>query len=131
MADREEHKKRLKGKHILIAEDQIVPAMSLEAKLRYSGAVAIRICERLAACMSVIDNDFHPDVAIIDVDMAGKDGRELARELQRRGVPFMFHTGKTRDELSEFGDEVPIIPKPSTEDEIIKTLASLFPKHGG
>ncbi|MBZ6378688.1 hypothetical protein B5C34_11615 [Pacificimonas flava] len=128
MSELETHKKKLKGKRILIAEDQVIPAMSLEVKLRYTGAAAIRICERMAACMSVIEGDFEPDAAIIDIDMAGKDGRDLARELKGRGVPFMFHTGVAKSDkaLEEFPD-APVVAKPSTEQEIVATLASLFP----
>lgn len=127
MPESKEHQEKLKGKSILIAEDQVIPAMSLEVKLRYSGVASIRICERLAACMAVIEGDFDPDAAIIDVDMAGKDGRQIARELKERGVPFMFHTGKddTSKEEEEF-PRAPIIRKPSTEAEIVRTLASLF-----
>ncbi|EMD84077.1 response regulator [Pacificimonas flava] len=128
MSDTERIKSLLQGKNILVAEDQVIPAMGLEVKLRYSGVHSIRICDRMAACMSVIDGDFfEPDAAIIDIDMAGKDGRELARELQARGIPFIFHTGSTdADQIaSEFGG-AQVVQKPSTEAEILKAVAALF-----
>ena len=125
--NREETKAVLKGKNVLIAEDQVIPAMGLEVKLRYSGVDAIRICDRMAACMSVIEGDFTPDAAIIDVDMAGRDGRELARELQSRGIPFMFHTGSSEAEsIAADFDGAPVVMKPSTEDQVLSTLAGLF-----
>ena len=55
MSDTERIKSLLQGKNILVAEDQVIPAMGLEVKLRYSGVHSIRICDRMAACMSVID----------------------------------------------------------------------------
>lgn len=133
MSDTERIKSLLQGKNILVAEDQVIPAMGLEVKLRYSGVHSIRICDRMAACMSVIDGDFfEPDAAIIDIDMAGKDGRELARELQARGIPFIFHTGSTdADQIaSEFGG-AQVVQKPSTEAEILKAVAALFETQDG
>ena len=128
----EDYKQVLAGKQILIAEDQVIPAMSLEVKLRYSGVAAIRICDRLAACLSVIDGDFVPDAAIVDVDIAGKDGRDLARELKARGIPFLFHTGsEAGDRAAQEFSGVPLVRKPSTEQEVVATLASLFRSDAG
>ena len=126
-----EPKEVLTGKRILIAEDQVIPAMSLEVKLRYTGVGAIRICDRLAACLSVIEGDFDPDAAIIDVDMAGKDGRDIARQLAERGIPFIFHTGATDGERIAKEFDAPVIMKPSSESEIVEALTGLFASEAG
>ena len=127
MSRNDSAKAALKGKHILIAEDQVIPAMGLEVKLRYSGVEQIRICDRMMACLSVIDGDFEADAAIVDVDLAGKDGRDLARELDKRGIPFIFHTGSSdAEEIAKEFDNATVIGKPSTEREILDALAALF-----
>ena len=80
---------------ILVVDDE--PNLSglvrffLEKTQRFEVRVENRSSLALAAA-----RDFRPDMILLDVDMPGKDGGEVAREIQAdpglRGVPILFFT---------------------------------------
>lgn len=55
----------------------------------------VRVENRSALALAVA-REFRPDLVLLDVDMPGKDGGEVAREIQTepslRGVPILFLT---------------------------------------
>ncbi|MBD0337995.1 MAG: response regulator [Thermoleophilia bacterium] len=67
------------------------------------------------------------DVVVLDVHVAGGDGRELLAELResRPGLPVALLTGTAgRDELLRAGADA-LIPKPFTIDELRDTVREL------
>jgi DNA-binding response OmpR family regulator len=68
-----------------------------------------------------------PDVVVLDVHIAGGDGRELLAELRgsRPELPVALLTGTAdRDELLRAGADA-LIPKPFTLDELRDTVRRL------
>jgi DNA-binding response OmpR family regulator len=68
-----------------------------------------------------------PDVVILDVHIAGGDGRDLLSELRasRPELPIALLTGTAdRDELLRAGADA-LIPKPFTIDELRQTVDRL------
>ena len=75
--------------------------------------------------VGVGDAHQHP-VAVLDVDLNGKDAYPAADVLEDRGIPFVFHTGHgTKRELRASYPTAPVIKKPTPPEEIITQLAKL------
>ncbi|MGB7406262.1 MAG: hypothetical protein WA906_11275 [Pacificimonas sp.] len=113
----------VKGKHILVVEDQVYHGMSLKVLLLDAGAAQVRVCDGLAACRSIIKSDFRPDAAVLDLDIAGKDVRPMAHDLVDMEVPFIFHTASVNpDELqADFPHHI-ILTKPAEPDAVVGAL---------
>ena len=77
---------------MLVVEDEAIIAMMLEDYLAELGyeviAVASRLEEALEKARSVA-----ADVAVLDVNLAGKVSYPVAEVLRARTIPFIFATG--------------------------------------
>ncbi|KIT17472.1 response regulator [Jannaschia aquimarina] len=106
---------------ILIVEDEALLAVDLSMTLEDEGAVVE------GPCMTIDDalrNQSHVDAAVLDVDIRGEPVFPVADRLAEEGTPFVFHTGRANlAELRErYGDDVPIISKPSSPARLVKIL---------
>ena len=67
------------------------------------------------------------DLAILDVNINGREVYPVAEALARRGIPFIFVTGYGRSGIRAAYHDRPILPKPFRRDELrlaIERLAS-------
>lgn len=113
----------MSDKRILLVEDEVLIALDTSDILAGAGyevvgpavrvetAVAMAASERLAG-------------AVLDVNLAGSYVWPAARELQQRGVPFVFLTGfgAALDVPAPFAS-VPRLAKPIDAPSILTTLA--------
>lgn len=114
----------LAGKRVLLVEDQLVIALEAENILSERGAhvdtaatvpEALRIIERAA-----------PDLAMLDVNLGTGMSFEIADELQRRGIPYIFATGYGNDGAIPSGyAQVPVVRKPYQPDSLLERLNRL------
>lgn len=84
---------RLLGKRVLIVEDQALLALELQFAFEDEGAEVLGPLLSLAAARQRVADDDEIDFAVLDVDLGGEDVYPVAALLQKRGVPFLFHTG--------------------------------------
>ena len=80
------------------------------------------ICQTLDEGMArANDDDFA--VAVLDFSLGSETAAPLARQLVRRGVPFILYTGKPRGEpgLAEWRDR-PIVEKPAAPRVLVSAL---------
>ena len=81
---------------VLVVDDDVnlsrLAGMILESSARYEVLLVHESARALPAAVQ-----FRPDVMLLDVDMPGKDGGELAREAaadsRLRDIPILFLTG--------------------------------------
>jgi hypothetical protein len=62
------------------------------------------------------------DFAFLDIDVTNGRTFELARLLGRKGVPFVFISGASRDESPDELRVVPFIPEPFRPSQIKEVL---------
>lgn len=116
----------LDGRTILLVEDEALIAMELEFGLEQLGAVVYGPIPNLVkARAAAAEGSF--DAAILDVDLGGEDVFPVARELQEREVPFVFHTGHgQRFELTRDFPNAPVFKKPMSGEELARGVARLL-----
>jgi DNA-binding response OmpR family regulator len=111
----------------LLVEDQALIAMSIEAYLEDEG-FSVESCSSGQEALALIEART-PHCVVLD--FALKDGPclDLARELLRRGVPFVVYSGHRRHSsgFPEF-DTVPWIDKPASRQDLIASLMSAMSK---
>lgn len=82
---------------VFLLEDDALINMST-AELIEDMGYAVQSYMRVDACFAAV-RDRLPDVAILDVNIAGANSYELADWLQERDVPIVFLTGFDKDPL--------------------------------
>ena len=115
----------LRGRNILVIEDESLIALLIADALEEAGASIVGPCYTLTECVSAARGE-EIDAAVVDVDLAGEDVFPAAEELQRRNIPFVFHTAHgEREELQSRFDGVPVCRKPVDMDELVKVIARI------
>jgi DNA-binding response OmpR family regulator len=117
--------KPLGGARVLVVEDDFLILMELEWVLRGAGAETLA-CRTVQQALARVDGE---DIAaaILDVRLGSDSVAPVARELARRGVPFVFYTGQTANDA--FIAEWPgctIVSKPALPPKIVAALHALL-----
>ncbi len=115
----------LNGQTILLVEDEALIAMEIEMILEAFGARVHGPVPDLAEAVVAAETERF-DAAVLDIDLGGEDVFPVARILQRREVPFLFHTGHgLRREIEQDFPQVPVCKKPMPGDRLARHLAAL------
>ena len=114
---------------ILVVDDEPnlsdLVRMFLEKTKRFEVRTENRSAHALAAA-----REFRPDMVLLDVDMPGQDGGEVAREIETdpvlRGIPILFFTSLVS--AKEAGEQVsirggmPFLAKPLNPTILVATV---------
>ena len=120
----------LKGKRILVIEDEPLVAMDLESTLVAAGCEVIGPAGTLEmARMLVADADC--DAALVDVNLAGHPVDELATALTKKNCPFAFVTGYGREALPRGFREAVVLSKPFGQDHLLAVVEVLLYQGAG
>ena len=115
---------------ILLAEDEPLVAMDLEARLEGFGYAVFAAVDSVADALSALDGG-RPDAALLDANLHGESAVPVAAELHRRGVPIVFISGyDTIDGLPDELAGLPRLSKPILDHTLRDTLATLLNRSG-
>ena len=111
---------------VLLVESQPVAATSLAVELEAQG---LQVAGPFSGCREAMAwlARSQPDRAIVDVGLDHGCGFALARELRRRGIPFVIVSGAEAFEpevLGEWGD-APWLGKPVASVHLVHILEGL------
>lgn len=111
----------LRGRKVLVVEDDALIAMLIEDVLTERGAtVQGPIGDAVAALRAAEDSEC--DLALLDVHLGPGSSAEVARRLRDRGVPVAFVTGYGRGGLPEAFRDAPILGKPFRDDDLLRVV---------
>ena len=82
----------LRGRRVLLVEDELFIAMHAEEILRDLGAEVVGPANSLPEAWSFVESESF-DCAMLDRNLNGEFSDELAQELKRRGVAVILATG--------------------------------------
>lgn len=112
-------------KRILIVEDEVLIAISLEAAISDAGFVAVGPFSRLDQAVAAAETEAL-DGAVLDVNLAGSKVFPVADALAARDIPFLFLTGYANGQLPPEYRGATILAKPFQERQIVDRLATLL-----
>lgn len=115
-------KPEFEGRRVLLVEDEAMIAMLLEDMLGDLGCEIVGPAYALDPALALAAGDNAIDVAILDVNLAGRPVFELADALRGRGVPMVFSTGYGARGLRDIDRDVPVLGKPFHPRELAVAL---------
>jgi len=115
----------LNGKRVLIVEDDYLTAQGLSHTIADYGFTVVGPVDTADRAVRLIGHE-PPDGVLLDVRLREGSAVEVAKALQKRGVPFVVMSGYSRDTLPPELMKAPFVAKPMSESELIDTARSTF-----
>jgi len=121
----------LKGRRILVVEDQSLIAFEVKDCLERAGATVVGPVGRLDRALGRAEKDVL-DAALLDVDLKGERCWPIADALARRAIPFAFTTGFEGSLIMpERFAGFPVFSKPYSEEEMLAVLTRILIQNHG
>lgn len=118
----------LKGRSILVAEDEYYAADDLRRELTRLGAAVIGPAPTLERAMDLIEDAEQIDGAILDINLGGEMIYPAADRLADREVPFLFGTGYDKSVIPSRFDDITRCEKPIGPDKLGSAVTALIAK---
>ncbi|MEZ2132547.1 MULTISPECIES: response regulator [unclassified Sinorhizobium] len=109
------------ARRVLIVEDEMLVAMLLEDMLTDLGHAVVGIATRVESALSLIITTA-PDLAILDVNLAGEKSFPVAEALEKKGIPFVFATGYGQQGLEGNHVSRTVLTKPFHSRDLERAL---------
>ena len=115
----------LAGRRVLIVEDEVIVAFSLECEIEDAGGEIVGPAHTLDEARRLLDQPI--DVAILDININGESVWPVARVLRDRGVPYVLASANCDDprSIDPAFAEVPCFDKPVPMPRLIATITDL------
>jgi CheY-like chemotaxis protein len=114
----------LSGRRALVVEDEMLVAMMIEDMLADLGCKSVSSAATIDQALALIAAQAF-DVAMLDMNLNGKDSHPVAEALSARGVPFFYATGNTGQSLREGYAGRPLLKKPFRQEDLVAMLVRL------
>ena len=121
---------RLHGARVLVLEDDPLLLLELESILQDAGAEIVACCRNVKDGLMAVEKN-GVAAAILDVRIGRTTIAPVARQLAKRGTPFLFYTGQVENDpaLAEWSDHV-VLSKPARPATIVAAVALLLEDSG-
>jgi CheY-like chemotaxis protein len=107
---------------VMICEDNIVIAMSIEMLLEDSGFESAGIVTTRTGCLQACETN-RPDMVLVDLDLSdGPTGVALVKDLDERGIPAIIVSGQTSVIDLSGSPAVAVLEKPFHDAALIALL---------
>ena len=122
--------KLLFGRRILVVEDEMLVLMSIEDMLADLGCEPVAAAATVDQAVALIDAQVF-DAAMLDMNLNGTKSFPVADKLAALGVPFIFATGYSAQDMRDGYGDRPLLKKPIRYAELAGVFASLLARPSG
>lgn len=112
----------LRGRHILVAEDDYLLAECVRVTLESEGASVLGPVRSVEEGLELLASHA-VDGALLDISLRGQAAFPLADALARRGVAYSFCSGHDRRSLPARHANAPYCRKPAQPASVVSVLA--------
>ncbi|BCJ89767.1 response regulator [Terrihabitans soli] len=115
----------LEGRRVLLVEDETLVSMLMEDILMDFGCILVGTAARLEDALARA-REAAIDIALLDVNLAGKRSFPVADILAERGIPFLFVSGYGEQALEAPHQNRPVIQKPFSPESIGEAIQNVL-----
>lgn len=115
--------KAIRGKRVMVAEDEALVAEMLTSMLEDSGCIVVGPAFTFDEALSLAETETGLDLAVLDINLGGRSVDAVAVVLRKKAVPLIFATGYGAEADGTARDAV-VIAKPYTQDRLELALES-------
>ena len=109
-------------RRVLVVEDEVLVGMLLEEMLSELGYEVAALSTHLDEAL-ILARNARFDIALLDINLNGRQSFPVAEAIRARGLPFLFATGYGSRILTAPYKDTPILQKPFSLDELRAALA--------
>jgi CheY-like chemotaxis protein len=114
----------LKGRRLLLVEDEYLVAADLAASLESLGVEVIGPAASVEEALSFVQKDGVPlDGAVLDINLGNERVYPVAEVLRALGIPFLFTTGYDAAAIPSAYAQVPRCEKPVDRTQLFRWLS--------
>jgi PAS domain S-box-containing protein len=124
-AERREPPAALDQRRFLVVEDEPLVALALIGYLERAGAEAVSVATEKEAIEAIGKSRF--DGALLDANLHGRPVDEIASQLTRHNIPFVFVTGYGPAGLPAAFRHISVLTKPFRSQQLLDTIMALTP----
>ena len=117
--------KRLRGKVVLIVEDEFLLAEDLRCTVEQAGGTIIGPIADASQALAAAQEE-KIDVALLDIGLRDQSASAVARALAYRLIPFILVTGYVREALPPEMENALYLAKPVLSDAVLNVIAALL-----
>lgn len=110
--------------HVLVVEDELLIATSLEIALESAGHRLLGPVATVDAAREALETA-QPDLALIDYRLADSTTEPLLPDLRERGIPICVLTGYSRDQLPPAYAGCHVLEKPFRMRALIEAIETM------
>jgi CheY-like chemotaxis protein len=114
----------LKGRRILVVEDEMMIAMLVEDMLGELGCVVVGPANTLAEALELAGTESDLDAALLDVNLGGQPVFPVADAIRAKGVPSIFSTGYGDAGLRDVDRGAQVLQKPFRVGDLARALSA-------
>jgi DNA-binding NtrC family response regulator len=114
----------LTGFYVLVVEDEYYQAKDCCEWLRSAGATVAGPVSSCADAKHILDRA-RVDAAVVDINLGQGPDFQVASQLTRKGVPFIFATGYDENVIPAEFQQALTIRKPIDRQDLIAAVTSL------
>ena len=111
----------LRGRHILLVEDEYFIACAMQCGLEDAGAWVVGPAAFVGDALALLDTEL-VDGAVLDVSLDNEKVFPVAEALTARGIPFVFTTGFSASDLPPKWRHVARFEKPVNPPTVARAL---------
>lgn len=116
---------RLKDRDVLVVEDEELIASVIEEMLLELGCRRVWVAATTQEASNVLGLH-RPDIVVLDLNLGGESGFQLAQMLTEASIPFVFASGYGRGGLPDAWSSRPMIQKPFRLEALAAALSLLL-----
>jgi DNA-binding response OmpR family regulator len=112
--------------HCLVVEDEALVGMDVEDALSEAGFAVHWVASPEGASAALAATQ--PDVVVLDVVLRARMCTDLVRDIRRRGIPIVVHSGYTASGVPGEFDGVPWLRKPADMPVLLAAVEAALPR---
>jgi CheY-like chemotaxis protein len=114
----------IKGRRLLVVEDDFLIADDLANSLQELGAEIVGPAGTVEDALELLESDGVLDAAVLDINLREERVYPVASVLTQRGIPFVFTTGYDTVAIPQVYASAPRCEKPVDKMQLIRLLSA-------